>query len=982
MRTQCARLRRREVIRLALVVLVAAGARARGDGLAFPPALPGGVAVVSDTSAEFIRRPADLDPGIAVATTPPRIDFLFYPVQSYPGNPWSVWGDSLAVDGKYYSAIGDHLAPAGNAFVFELDAETLALRTLSDVRSVLGLPAGHYVPGKIHGRIDRGRDGWLYFATHRGSTRVTTDEYHYEGDWILRCHPETGRSEIVAHAPIAKHCIPTSVLDPDRLLFYGGTAPGNLIDPVQFFAYDIAERRVRHTATNGPYRYLIFARSTGRVYYTHEDGGPLMRYDPASGEPPVRIAASIGLRSATTETAGGSVYSVSTRGDATLWRFDTRSEQVEKIGDAALGGEDYVASLDVDPTGRFLYWVPGAHGGGERVGSPLVQFDLRTRTKKVIAFLHPFYRDRYGYTPLGTFASAVDPRGDRVYITWNGNRGGPDRRGRVGFDTCALTVVHIPASERGGEDARDVAAATRDPFSFRDVAESTGLRASLAGAMAHAAAWGDADADGDLDLFVGTFADRPVADYVAGGANGPVPNRLLLQRDGRFELARHDDLTWRGRASGAVFVDLDGDGRDDIYVANNGRLGHENRLYRGLGDGRFDDITTQVGAPLAEPDTARSATVLDFDGDGRLDVLVLSTAGKGATRLFRNAGSAASGPRFEVSDAIPGDACGLGVVAGDLTGNGWPDVLIGGPNRLEASLAVEHTREDDSPSCGVAFGDVNRDGRLDIVVGTHRKSPWRDPVPIRLWINRGSTPESARFEDVTAEAGLVPLAMKAPHVEIRDFDNDGWPDLYTSIVVHGDGAQSGAVWPAIFRNLGAEPGGLPRFEETAFVHRAKFPEADDLGSGGRSSDFYERLVARRRVMYFAPGPSADFDGDGRLDLFLASWFPKYPSLLLRNETAGGGFVDVEVAGGDGVNACGIGAVARAYLAGGAGDAAALIASEPIATAYGYCSGQPPVAHLGLGDATSCDVVVVLPHGKGEIVRRAVGAGTRLRVAAN
>jgi hypothetical protein len=42
----------------------------------------------------------------------------------------------------------------------------------------------------------------------------------------------------------------------------------------------------------------------------------------------------------------------------------------------------------------------------------------------------------------------VDPEGDALYITWNGNRAGPDERGRLPWDTCALTVIHIPESER------------------------------------------------------------------------------------------------------------------------------------------------------------------------------------------------------------------------------------------------------------------------------------------------------------------------------------------------------------------------------------------------------------------------------------------------------------------------------------------------------------------------------------------------------
>lgn len=49
------------------------------------------------------------------------------------------------------------------------------------------------------------------------------DQYHYKGDWILRTHSETGKSEVVAQGPVPNHAIPNSLLDPDRLIFYDGT---------------------------------------------------------------------------------------------------------------------------------------------------------------------------------------------------------------------------------------------------------------------------------------------------------------------------------------------------------------------------------------------------------------------------------------------------------------------------------------------------------------------------------------------------------------------------------------------------------------------------------------------------------------------------------------------------------------------------------------------------------------------------------------
>ena len=116
-----------------------------------------------------------------------------------------------------------------------------------------------------------------------------------------------------------------------------------------------------------------------------------------------------------------------------------------------MGKQTYTTSIDADmKTGRYLYYVPGAHGGSEKDGSPLIQFDVKTRTRKVVAFLHPYLYDQYGFVPCGAFGTAVSPAGDKVYITWNGNRTTrrEDLAGRIKFDICAFAVVRIPVSER------------------------------------------------------------------------------------------------------------------------------------------------------------------------------------------------------------------------------------------------------------------------------------------------------------------------------------------------------------------------------------------------------------------------------------------------------------------------------------------------------------------------------------------------------
>jgi hypothetical protein len=434
------------------------------DTLTWPPALVGRDTppvtntVVTDTSAEFLRGPTNLAPGVAVARTVPTVDFMFFPEQNYPGNPWSVWGDSVvATNGKYYASIGDHFSAnsrggkAGNAFVFEYDPQTKRLETVVDLAKTLNQPSGTYTAGKIHSRLDIGDDGCVYFATHRGSEGATIDKYNYKGDWILRFNPATRTTEVISQGPVEKHCIPASVLDPKRLIFYGGTASGSDAPEkrICFFAYDITAQKLLYSGPNGCQRYFMFSRSTGCVYYEKTDDtgkatGELMRYDPAKGGAPESIGQCPGIRSATQETPQGLIFAVSNSrtGGALLWSFDPKTLAINELGPAGVATQQYITSIDADPAGRYLYYIPGAHGGSERDGSPVVQFDVKAAKRKIIAFLNPFYRNTYGFTTMGSFSSAIDPRGETLFIAWHGSRSGQK------LNTCALTVVHIPESER------------------------------------------------------------------------------------------------------------------------------------------------------------------------------------------------------------------------------------------------------------------------------------------------------------------------------------------------------------------------------------------------------------------------------------------------------------------------------------------------------------------------------------------------------
>ena len=413
-----------------------------------PMSLPGGVKVVSDSSPEFLVPPDKLKGGdFTIAKTPPTIEFGFYPEQTFPGNPWSAWGDNSVVGDKWYSAVGDH---KWDVFLYEYDLKSKAMRSVLNVRKFLNMPEGNYTPAKIHSRIDMGSDGWLYFTTHRGSGSYTTDKYHFKGDWLLRYHPGTEETEIVSHGPVGKESIPVSILDPDRMIFYGGTQQNYI-----FFAFDLKNRKLLYKSNpkEGPYRYIMWSKSTGRVYYQNVEYTDLRRYDPATNNSTV-IPTKLGMRSCTLETPQGKIYTVATKKDGRLFSFDVKTEKAEEIGHVRLEGKeyktsDYVTTLDVDHTGTYLYYCAGnAHGNSAPGGTPIVQHNVKTGEKKVICFLVPFYQNKYQFAPGGTYGSALNADSSILCITWLGHRSDIKTKYTNEKMYCGYTVIRIPESER------------------------------------------------------------------------------------------------------------------------------------------------------------------------------------------------------------------------------------------------------------------------------------------------------------------------------------------------------------------------------------------------------------------------------------------------------------------------------------------------------------------------------------------------------
>jgi enediyne biosynthesis protein E4 len=426
----------------------------------------------------------------------------------------------------------------------------------------------------------------------------------------------------------------------------------------------------------------------------------------------------------------------------------------------------------------------------------------------------------------------------------------------------------------------DVTRATGIDFVHTD--GSTGQRYIVETVSAGLATF-DYDGDGWIDiLFLNGTTLR--------GTNAAVAPTLRLYRNlGNWQfvdVTRAAGLAVSCYALGVAIGDYDQDGQPDIFVNNFGT----NVLFRNRGDGTFIDATAQAGV-ADEPHVGAGACFLDMDGDGDLDLFVAHYVGftfethrgvqfngypayvgpldypPSVNRLYRNQGDGT----FQDASAAAGIAAhkgaGMGMVCADIDADGDTDIFVGndelgnflflndGHGRFqEVSLVRGLSLDFDGKAhgtMGTECGDFNNDGWLDFFVTSYQQEG------VVLFRNLGK----GIFEDVTrvtgAGAGTLPLVTWG--CGLVDFDQDGHLDLFIAAGHLQDNVEQFDTTTTYFqRNVLLRNNGQGKFDNV--TEQAGDGLAVKLSSRGAAFD--------------------DLDNDGRVDVVILN--SRREPTILRN----------------------------------------------------------------------------------------------------
>ena len=462
----------------------------------------------------------------------------------------------------------------------------------------------------------------------------------------------------------------------------------------------------------------------------------------------------------------------------------------------------------------------------------------------------------------------------------------------------------------------------------------------------------DYDGDGKLDVFLTNGAAQPGMQKT----ESKYWNRLYRNLGGwKFEdVTERAGVKGTGYDMGVAAADYDNDGGVVLFVAGV----QKQTLYRNVGGGKFEDVTAKAGLG-GDREWAVGGGWFDMDQDGDLDLFVVRYVKWDAARepvcggavksfchpreyaaqanaLYRNNGDGSFTDVSITSGIAAHKGKGMGLAFGDVEGDGRLDVFVTNdtePNFLFRNLGGGKFEEIAGPA-GVAFNDDGRalsamgvdfrdwdnDGKEDLFL----TALTNETFPVYRNVGKG------QFEDRTygSLAGRATLALSGWSNGVFDFDNDGWKDLFAACSDVQDNTEQLSGRASRQANLLLLNGGDGKFK------------AQSLG-----------VAARHRGAAFG-----DLDGDGRVDA-VVSRIGEAPLLLRNTMGAGRHWLGLRLRGTKS-NRDGMGA--KVELVTGKG----LRQMNRVTGAVGYASTSGLAVHFGLGAETAvARVTVTWPGGK-------------------